>query len=526
MNPSRDQQIADLSNIKWDLVIIGGGITGAGIMREAVRQNLKTLLIEQKDFAWGTSSRSGQLVHGGLRYLGQGNIRLTYESVKERERLLKQLPGLVEPQKMMMAIYKKKWLNRLIVRTALFIYDLMSRNFRKHTYPLSEIIQQAPDIKSDLISCGLLFYESLTDDARLVYRILQEAMYEGGVALNYCKATKLLKRNGVVSGIQMQDLEEEKEYEVTATQVINATGVWVDGFRETLNKANSHRMRPLRGSHLVFSQERLPVSNAIVITHPVSKRPGFVEPWEGRVLVGNTDIDHKDNLDSESYATADEVDYLMENLHHHFPSLKLQKSDIISTFAGVRPVIDSGKEDPSSESREHAVWLEDGLLTVTGGKLTTFRLLALDVLNKAQTSLGPLPDLYKEQPFFNQSDIAKPSDLELNTDQWKRLQGRFGNQLSEFLKTARQDELVEIPGIQTLWAELRWAAANENVIHLEDLMYRRTRIGLLLKNGGELYLPRIKEICQSELGWDDIKWDAEKDAYLRSWHMYHCDLNI
>ena len=521
MSQSRENIFHKIKTENWDLIIIGGGITGAGILREAVRRKVKTLLVEQRDFAWGTSSRSGQLVHGGLRYLKEGNFILTYESVREREMLLQELPGLVKPFGMMMAVYKGSLIQRLIVHAGLLAYDVMSRKFRKHTYSVKEMFKRFPGLRKQGLQCGLLFYESVTDDARLVLRVLQQGREDGGTAVNYCKVTDLLKEDGRVCGVELEDSVSGQKMQAKAKQVINATGAWADEFRSKVRKKNSKHIRPLRGSHLIFSADRLPVSQSIVITHPTSKRPGFIFPWEGRVITGNTDIDHGKKLNEEAAATSAEVDYLLESVRHHFPKLDITRKDIIATNSGVRPVVGSGKKDPSQESRDHVVWREDGLLTVTGGKLTTFRLIALDALKAAQPSLGGLADLDKRQCFFSPLKALGSEAGEWDQEILTRLQGRYGNGAHELIAVAQPGELERIPGTHTLWAELRWAVKNEAVVHLEDLMLRRTRIGLLLEQGGKAYLPRIRKICQPILDWDEAKWLQEEEQYLTTWQLYH-----
>ncbi len=521
MQNVREEVFTRIKEEKWDLVIVGGGITGAGILREAVRRNLKTLLVEQRDFAWGTSSRSGQLVHGGLRYLEQGNFKLTYESVKERGKLLRELPGLVDTFGLMMTFYKGSRFKRLIVRAALLVYDIMNGSFRKHKFSIKEVIRLVPNIDKKNLAGGLLFYESVTDDSRLVLRVLQQAREEGGIAINYCKVNSLLKEKDRVCGVTMEDMTTGDKLDIQAKQVINATGAWVDNLRKNVKKANQKHVRPLRGSHLVFSADRLPISDSIVMTHPTSKRPGFALPWEGRVITGNTDIDHTGDLSVEASITSDEVDYLLENVQHHFPDLGIDRGDIIATFSGVRPVVDSGKTDPSAESRDHVVWQEDGLLTVTGGKLTTFRLIALDALKATQVVLGVLPDLDKEQMFFEPFEEMTSIVGKLEEKTLTRLKGRYGSCAIDLISAANEGELKKIPGTLTLWAELRWAAKNEAVVHLEDLMLRRTRIGLLLDQGGKEFLPRIREICQPTLEWNDNKWCQEEQQYLETWQRCH-----
>ncbi len=264
---------------------------------------------------------------------------------------------------------------------------------------------------------------------------------------------------------------------------------------------------------------RLPVAQAVSLMHPRDGRPVFVYPWEGVTLVGTTDVDHHADLQTETAITPDEVTYLMEAMAFQFPSLALGLDDIIATYAGVRPVIDTGKADPSKEGRDHAVWMEKGLLTVTGGKLTTFRLIALDALK----NLAPLlpewrPDLRITPLFDNpRNNCNSHLELDLPRSQRDRLFGHYGRLAPEVIASAREHELELIPGTETMWVELRWAARYESVLQLEDLLLRRTRLGLLLKNGGVECLPRIRTICQGELKWDDTRWNVEQAAYLELW---------
>ena len=232
----------------------------------------------------------------------------------------------------------------------------------------------------------------------------------------------------------------------------------------------------------------------------------------------------------EAAITRGEVDYLMDALRIQFPQLGLQEADIIATYAGVRPVIDTGQADPSRETREHALWLEDGLLTVTGGKLTTFRVIALDALRKAAAMLPGWQADFSPQPIFPPASASDPGHVRghagggsdrLPAGQAQRLQGRYGAQAEALLACARPDELAVIPGTASIWAQLRWAARHEAVQHLEDLLLRRLRIGLQLRGGGAEILPRVRAICQHELAWTDARWDAEQASYLALWKTHY-----
>ncbi|MET3131187.1 glycerol-3-phosphate dehydrogenase [Oxalobacteraceae bacterium GrIS 1.11] len=507
---------------EWDIVIVGGGITGAGILLEAARRGLRALLVEQRDFAWGTSSRSSKLVHGGLRYLKEGKFGLTRESVHERQNLLREAAGLVEPQSFAFGDYTGRKPGRRMFQLGLAIYDLMAGQRARHYFKTDEFTMLAPNIGRAGLNGGMCYVDAKTDDARLVLRVLQEARQHGGVAVNYMAVQSLLREGGQergqVRGVVLQDGMDGAQHVVRARLVISATGAWADGLRGQVGA--KPKLRPLRGSHLVLPAWRLPLAQAISLMHPQDGRPVFAYPWEGVTLVGTTDVDHGADMKLEAAITPAEVDYLMAALSDQFPQLNLGRTDILATYAGVRPVIDSGQADPSKEGREHALWLEDGLLTVTGGKLTTFRVIALDALKRASAllpewrdSLRPLPIFAPLEPLVRAAGLAP--------EQRTRLLGRYGAQAQALLDAARDDELETIPGTETLWAQLRWAARTEAVLRLEDLLLRRTRLGLQLRGGGRDILPRIRAICQQELGWDDARWDAEQGAYLALWHSHY-----
>ncbi|HEY0063521.1 MAG TPA: glycerol-3-phosphate dehydrogenase/oxidase [Telluria sp.] len=497
---------------EWDLLIIGGGITGAGILLEAARRGLKALLVEQRDFAWGTSSRSSKLVHGGLRYLKEGKFGLTRESVLERNALMREAGGLVAPQSFAFGDYAGGKPGRKTFLLGLAIYDFLSGRRERHYVGQADFLMMAPNVGRAALLGGMCYTDAKTDDARLVLRVLQEAQSHGGVAVNYMAADTLLRAGATVIGARLVDGIDGSAHEVRARLVINATGAWADQLRGQTGAAA--KIRPLRGSHLIFPAWRLPLAQAVSLMHPLDGRPVFAYPWEGVTLVGTTDVDHGASLKAEAAITRAELDYLMLALHHAFPTLLLRDRDILATYAGVRPVIDSGQLDPSKEGREHAVWIDDGLMTVTGGKLTTFRVIALDALRRARPLLPGWHDALDARPVFGP---RAPARLRLRGSQRARLEGRYGAAAAALVAAAAPGELELIPGTETFWAELRWAARAEAVLHLEDLMLRRTRLGLQLREGGAAQLTRIRAICQSELGWSDAHWTQSQGAYLALW---------
>ena len=551
----------------WDMLIVGGGITGAGIAREAVRRGLSVLLVEQRDFAWGTSSRSSKMVHGGLRYMASGDVKTTMHSVRERERMLTEADGLVEEMHYVMPHYKGKFPPPWVFNNLLRVYDKLAGKRYLQYHKRDAFLAMGTGVDPDGFLGASQFSDAVTDDSRLVMRVLDEAVQDGAVAINYMQANGLLTdENGQVVGATLTDtankdfsdvavasdatvasggLNDSKDsrgdawqgadlptFAVRAKVVVNATGAWADALRRDALQAGGDeadfrsQIRPSRGSHLVVSRERLPIDKAYTLLHPDDKRALFVYPWETRSVIGTTDLDHPPMDDGEVGITRAEVDYLLRAVNHLFADADLSDADIISTWAGVRPLISAGGDgervNPSKEKRDHSVWLDHGLITVSGGKLTTFRLIALDVLRMCQQLIDFELDMADDTVFRT----ATPNDATFERlPSWlqHRLKGFYGKRLDALLVIAEPDEIDYVGETNTLWAELRYACRFEQVIHLDDLLLRRTRLGLLLAEGGlgEAFAPRIKAICQSELGWDEDKWQTEAERYRAIWHRFY-----
>ena len=545
----RQQALAPLSHRSsqvepWDMLIIGGGITGAGIAREAARRGLAVLLIEQKDFAWGTSSRSSKMVHGGLRYIASGDYKTTLLSVRERERMLSEASGLVNEMHYVMPHYKGKFPPPWIFNTLLRVYDRLAGK-RYFTYFKREaFLSLNPHIKQDKFLGASQFSDAVTDDSRLVMRVLDEAINDGAQAINYLKAESLItNEQGLVVGATLKDTSSEdnahtnaQSYDVYAKVVVSATGAWADTLRMQASKQTEQsfhkQIRPSRGSHLVISQERLPLKQAYTFLHPIDKRALFVFPWENRTVLGTTDLDHPPLDDSEVGITNEEVDYLLTATNDLFSDADLNREDVISTWAGVRPLISEGGDgkrvSPSKEKRDHSVWLDNNLVTVSGGKLTTFRLIALDVLEKCQEVLALDKSVIQNQTIdgdhvFSDTTPSNPNFFTLPKALQQRLQGFYGLQLDTLLELAHDEDLAYVTDSNTIWAEIRFAARHEQVIHLDDLLLRRTRLGLILPHGAmtPLISTRLKQICQQELGWDEQKWQQEVARYQDLWQRYY-----
>lgn len=500
----------------YDLLVVGGGITGAGIALEAARAGLAVLLVEQGDFASGTSSRSSKLVHGGLRYLAEGNLKLTWEAVRERDRLLAEAPGLVDPVGFLFAHHRGDRPGRALVGTGLVLYDLLAANGRHARLTPEEFLLRAPHVGTAGLEGGFAYADAATDDARLVLRVLHEAAAEGATLLNYVRCAGLVRSAGSVAGAVLRDAVGGGERAVRARAVVNATGAWADRLRGEVG--GRPRVRPLRGSHLLFPAWRVPAAQAVTFRHPADGRPLFAYPWEGRTLLGTTDLDHAGSLDDEPSISAAEAEYLLEGARATFPGLGLTARDAVTSFAGVRPVIGTGKARPSEESRDHVLWEEGGLLTVTGGKLTTFRLIALDALKLLARRLPALARLGRDARIFRPRAEPPLPLAALGDAAARRLLGRHGAAAAAaVVANARPGELEPMAGTPYLWAELRHAARAERVVRLDDLLLRRVRAGLLLPDGGASLLPRVKEVCRAELAWDDGRWSMEEEAYIARW---------
>ncbi|MBX3207965.1 MAG: glycerol-3-phosphate dehydrogenase/oxidase [Labilithrix sp.] len=496
----------------WDLVVVGGGITGAGILGEAARHGKKVLLVEAQDFSSGTSSRSTKLVHGGLRYLRQGQFLLTRKSVRERERLMQEGAGLVNALGFSLGVFPGDQMPKWMYGVGLAMYDALAGKWAHEAQSRDEIITRVPSLDGSKVEGGYRYFDAQTDDSRLVLRVLREAVKQGGTAINYARADKLLRTaDGRVRGVVLRDTAPgaSRTAEVEAKVVINATGAWADELRAELGQ--DKRLRRIRGSHLTFEHRRLPLPEAVSLLHPRDQRAVFAIPWEGVTILGTTDVDHG-ALDEEPSISDAEREYLLEAAQKAFPAAEITEKDVISSWSGVRPVIDTGKSDPSKESREHAIWKEDGLLTITGGKLTTFAVMARDALGAAEEDLGGLQARTRVlEP--NVDGIDWPRSL--NDDDRLRLLGRFGAEVLDI--TADRERCHRIPGSIALWSELRHAARAEGVVTLSDLLLRRVRLGLLLPNGGLDLVTDIRALVQPELGWDDTKWDAELASYRETW---------
>ncbi len=506
----------------WDLIIIGGGITGAAIYNLAQSLQIKTLLVDARDFSWGTSSRSSKLIHGGLRYLKQGKFKLTRDAINERERILSSLKQYAEPTQFYYPIYRGGKPSRSVLKLGLLIYDTLAGKY-SHKF-FDKVVSKSlfPDIRTTDFEGFFSFQDGVTDDANLVLGLLNGGESAGSQKINYAKVLGLIKKDNQVCGITLQDEEDvpTPAYEVFGKAVINATGIWSDTLRGQLNK--SKILRPLKGSHIIIPSWRLNLTQTLSMPHPVDNRPVYIIPWKNVLMVGTSDIDTNSKY-QEASISSNEVSYFLDLLNFYFPLLDFRVDDIIATFSGVRPVLDSGKpSSPSSESRDEVLKVENGLVTVTGGKLTTHRLTAISALRaiadrvpQARALKQSLPikmDASSRYGYGNYRD-----DLKDNQD-GKKMTG-FSAPSAKEIHYPFQSQFIHDTSMT--WAKLQDLAKDPTIVHLDDLLLRRTRLGLLLKGGGENFLPQIKAVCKQELNWTEESWQTEIARYREIWQSHY-----
>ncbi len=477
--------LSELSKTDWDLVVVGGGITGAGILLEAARLGKKTLLLEQQDYAWGTSSRSSKMVHGGLRYLAQGDVSLTKHSLHERERLLVELPHMVVRFPYIFPIRQGAFPGRIAMTAVLTMYDKLAGMSDHNWLSRDKLLQQYPILNAEGLKGGMRYTDALVDDARLVLRVLHEAVLEGGTANNYSQVNAV---NPTSTGFNLtvKDTISGEEVEFKAKQVTNATGAWAD-----ILSATDAKVRPQRGSHIFIPASKMPIHDCLTVMHPDDNRPVFIYPWKGQISIGTTDLDHRESVNTEPFCTSAEVDYLLKVANKQLPTVSLTRADIISTMAGVRPIIGSGTgNDPSKERRDHLVWTgSNGVVTVSGGKLTTFRLIALDVMHA----------------------LSIINDKQLKDAQNNRKLRCFNHRVEDPYNL--NSPLVQVQTGDKLKTQVEWILQNEMVQHLDDLMLRRIRAGNMMPNGGAEVLDLIKPLCAQYLAWDESRWQQELVRY-------------
>ena len=529
----RADALASLERDSFDLVVVGGGITGAGVALDAASRGYSVALVEKSDFAAGTSSRSSKLIHGGLRYLQNFDLGLVREALLERSLMVKLAPHLVHPLPLLVPSFDGKRPDRLM-GVGLNMYDVMSRRrgredgeewspARHRIVDGGETLTMAPALHGRDPTAAYLFYDCQTDDVRLVLSVLGEAERFGALCANRCEVTGLIERGERAAGVLVRDIEGGGEFELTATNVVNATGVWADRLRpdELYDAEEMPRIRPSRGTHIIVSRDLLTV-NAGVILPAGSGRTIFVLPWLGRTLVGTTDNDYEGSLEHVPAGAAD-IHYLLEALNAFFGT-ELAADDLTGAYAGVRPLISTGDPKKSVDISRKAELYEtrSGLVTITGGKLTTWRRMAKLAVDRIVEREGrEAPCRTHEIPIGQPEDPdALPEVPGVEEDSRVHLAARYGHAAAAVLRLAaaapRLAQRIS-PDLPDLVAEAAFAAGHEQARSLGDALLRRTRAGLLdarrLSDPNSEELERVARAMAGELGWDDARQARERDDW-------------
>ena len=494
----RDERLARIRDTKtWDLVVIGGGATGLGTALEAATRGYSTLLLEASDYAKGTSSRSTKLVHGGVRYLAQGNVSLVREALRERGRLLRNAPHLVHQLPFLIPSYSL--LATPYYGAGLWLYDRLAGSLNldpSRAISKAEAIERIPTIEADGLRGGILYQDGQFDDARLAIALLRSIDDHGGTALNYVSVDAILKTSsGKVAGVRAKDAETGESFSINAKGVINATGVFADEVRR-LDDTNAKAMiAPSQGAHLVVDARFLPGRTALMVPKTDDGRVLFAIPWHDRVIIGTTDTPVP-KVSYEPKPLEEEIEFLLAHAKRYF-SPAPKREDILSVYAGLRPLISQGNAISSRISREHAtVVSSSGMITITGGKWTTYRKMGEDAVNLAAklNGLASAPSVSANLPLHGWVEHPSPGIL-----------GTYGSDLRglQALIAERPEWSQPIhPALPYVQGELVWAIRFEAARTVEDLLARRTRALFLDAKAAWQAAPMAAELLASELERD------------------------
>ncbi|WP_185869197.1 glycerol-3-phosphate dehydrogenase/oxidase [Blattabacterium cuenoti] len=520
---NRDRFLNILENVNiWDIIIIGGGATGLGIALDSSSRGYKTLLLEQSDFSKGTSSRSTKLVHGGIRYLSQGNIKLVYEALQERGLLLKNAPHLVKKQKFIIPIFS--WKMGILYWTGLKLYECLSGSlsFGKSQFlSKNEIIKNFPELKTNNLKGGILYYDGQFDDARLAINLAQTCVQKGGILLNYFQVKNLIKKVGNrVSGVVAYDLETQKKYSIYSKIVINATGVFSDSISRMDESECPILIKPSQGTHIVLNKSFFSSSNAVVIPKTSDGRILFCVPWYNHVLVGTTDTFLKKSV-LEPKPLEEEIDFILQTFNKYFVSPP-KKTDILSAFSGLRPLFVSSDSSVSTKtkdiSRSHKLMISSsGLISIIGGKWTTYRKMAEETVNKAIEigKLDKIPSITKNIRIYGSNYSYKNENYH-----WKK----YGEDEYHIKKLIEENPLLETPLIPKYQnatsyyycteAEVIWMVRYEMARTVEDVLARRFRLLFLNAKEAINIAPRVAKLMAKELSKDE-KWEKSQIAAFK-----------
>lgn len=532
---SRAAALDQMSNgTSLDVLVVGGGITGAGIALEAASRGLKTGIVEAQDWASGTSSRSSKLIHGGLRYLEMLDFSLVREALKERELLLTTIaPNLVKQVPFLYPL-KRRIVDRLVVGMGIALYDALASlgrgkratPFHKH-YSQAKLQHAFPGIEIDASVGAIEYWDAKVDDARLVFTLIRTAVQQGALAASRARVTKLVKdANGTVSGAEVLDLETDDTKYIQARTVIAASGVWTEKTEALVESDQKLKVLASKGVHITVPRERIDGNKGIILK--LKKSVLFIIPWNSHWLIGTTDTPYSHDL-QHPVGTSTDIDYILEQANSILKS-KLTTSDVLGVFAGLRPLLQPAKSAPSTKiSREHTVAAPaPGFVVIAGGKLTTYRPMAEDAIDfmLGKDNNQKYPSVTKNLPLagaLNYKEIKEDLDEELqqlgiSSFHRDSLLERYGTNVTEVLELMRDDESLQHQlehAPDYLRAEIVYAAQSEMVLHLDDVMSRRTRISNVTKDKGLDAVEEIIDLISPILGWTKHRCNEERAEYMK-----------
>jgi glycerol-3-phosphate dehydrogenase len=527
--PPRARLLRALAAPEFEVVVVGGGIVGAGVARDAARRGFRTALIERDDFAAGTSSRSSRLVHGGVRYLEHGWFHLVFEASRERRRLLDNAPHLVRPLRFTWPVYDEQRLAKWEIGAGLLIYDVLAmyRNVGKHKrLRMSDVLEREPGLRHTGLVGGATYWDATTDDSRLTLVTALDAERAGATVLNHAEVRGLTRSGGRIDGVTVYDHPSQMTIRVRARVVVNATGPWTDTLRRLEDPESPAAVMGTKGIHLMVPRNRIGNTAAITLLHPRDQRVMFVLPADAYAIVGTTDTRTTATPD-EVRASTDEVTYLLEAANHYFPKASLTPRDVISAWAGIRPLIASAATDkPSNQSREHEIAVgPGGVIGVSGGKLTTYRAMAEEIVDvvadrlhrreKSDTAHALLPggelrDVANE--IMVASEICGSAAIATH------LVHAYGSEWRTVWALAHETPALRqriAHGSDAIRAEVIRAVRWEHALTLSDVLVRRTHVAFETRDHGLASAPVVAELMAPLLGWDATARDAAVVAYGR-----------
>jgi glycerol-3-phosphate dehydrogenase len=496
-------------DVPWDVVVVGGGATGVGVAVDATARGYSVLLLERHDFGKGTSSRSTKLAHGGVRYLARGDVALVREALRERGLMRQNAPHLVHERAFIVPSYTR-W-TKLYYSLGLTVYNLLSGRYKfgpTRRLSRTETLARVPTLNTDRLRGGVIYYDGQFDDARLLINLVTTAVEHGATVLNYARVTELTRNGGGrISGVRFHDEETGGEFAVAARVVVNATGAFCDGVRHMAEPTAAPMVTPSQGIHLVFSRSFLPGDTAFVVPKTPDGRVMFAIPWHDHTLIGTTDVAVPD-AHLEPVPTEREIEYVLETAGRYLQKPPT-RADVLSTFAGIRPLVRTGGKNTAALSRDHTIRIDDsGLLTITGGKWTTYRNMAEDCVNRA-AELGQLG----KRPCVTRTLRIHGFHADAGSFGSLAVYGSDARAIKELMHGEPDLAQPLHPDLPYTGAEVVWAVRAEMARTVEDVLARRTRALFLNARAAIAMAPRTAELLARELNRDSAWLAAQVSAF-------------